>query len=71
MPAGREHFSRGLVADYLLKQGEYFKYALDLEQPREGCRQKGDGHDRYHQDDEELSLTLFPSFFTLFSSCQY
>jgi hypothetical protein len=48
---------RTLVADYILKQREYFEYPLDLEQPREGRCQKGDGHDRYHQDDEELSLT--------------
>jgi hypothetical protein len=46
-----------LVADYILKKREYVEYPLDLEQPREGCGQKGDGHDRYHQDDEELSLT--------------
>jgi hypothetical protein len=53
----REAAPETLVADYILKQREYFEYPLDLEQPGEECGQKGDGHDRYDQDDEELSLT--------------
>jgi hypothetical protein len=55
-----------LVTDYILKQGKQLEDPLYLDHPRKGGRQKGDGHDRYDQDDEKLSLTHASFFISRF-----
>ena len=63
-------FGLPLVADYILKQGEHLEDPFYLDHPREGGRQKGDGHARYDDDEEEMSVT-HASFIPVFLFCHY